>query len=55
MGGRLLIRYLVFMLLLLQGCSTIGTLAVSTAANALGNVLGEKLEEAYDKTSDEDN
>ena len=55
MGGRFLIRYLVFMLLLLQGCAAMGTIATSTVANALGNVIGEKLEEAYDKTSDEGN
>jgi len=46
-------KYLVFILFLLQGCSAMGTLAVSTVANALGNALGEKLEEAYDKTGKE--
>jgi len=42
-------KYLVFILLLLTGCSAVGDLALSTTANALGNVLGNKLEDAYDE------
>ena len=41
-------KYLAFILLLLTGCSAVGDLALSTTANALGNVLGNKLEVAYD-------
>ena len=42
-------KYLVFILLLLTGCLAVGDLALSTTANALGNVLGNKLEDAYDE------
>jgi hypothetical protein len=47
-------KYLAFILLLLTGCSAVGDLALSTTANALGNVLGNKLEDAYDEEISKD-
>ena len=38
---------------MLQGCSTVGNLAGGIFVNALGNVLGEKLQDAYEETQKE--